>query len=170
MSLDFYIFFRILSSALIKKPGTMHPKSFKSKLVAMFVVAFVCLNAGGFVCVAHCQASLRSLAASRDHCPLKKKSGHCDPAKFENSGSAAETSDSIGTNKIECCRMAFSFIAAPLEKRAFSIAAAATPVVVRIEPVTPAAFDIARQTPPPAYRGPPLDRRVERLKHCIIRI
>lgn len=138
-----------------------------TKLIAIFVVVFICLNAGGFVCVAYCQSSLKSFADSQDHCPLQKSSEHCDPAEKADLPDGA---DSIGTNKIECCRMAFSFIAAPLEKRTFSAQVATLPVIVQLDPVKPTVFADSRQTPLPTYRGPPLDRRVERLKHCLIRI
>lgn len=146
----------------------MQPESLKIRLVAVFLVAFVCLNAGGFVCVAYCQSSMRSLAAAANHFPLQKKADHCDPSKSENG--SREASDSVGTDKIECCRMAFNFVGGPLEKRTFSGETAAAPVAIEIDWTPPALSAGLRQNPPPAYRGPPLDRRGERLKHCVIRI
>jgi hypothetical protein len=145
----------------------MHPKSFKIKVLAVFLVAFVCLNAGGFVCVAYCQTALSSVGEEQDHCPLKKKSSHCDPGMTAD---VPDVSDSAGTNKVECCRMAFSFIAAPLEKRTFAAEVTQAIAAVKVEPGPLAVIAPHHPDSTPAYRGPPLDRRGERLKHCIIRI
>lgn len=135
----------------------------QSRVVAIFVLAFICLNAGGALCVAYCQTF--DLAAEPEHCPLKKKTNHCDPSE-----DPSNVVDKIGSHEMDCCPMTVSFFAGPVEKPSFSIEPAVfTPVpVVRLS--TPRALLKPHDTPFPAYRGPPLDRRVERLKHCIIRI
>ena len=133
------------------------------RVFAIFVLAFICLNAGGALCVAYCQTF--DIAAEPEHCPLKKKAEHCDPS--ENSSNLVSV---IGSHEMDCCPMTVSFFAGPVEKPSFSIEAAVfTPVpVVRL--ATPVVRLKPHNTPFPAYRGPPLDRRVDRLKHCIIRI
>ena len=145
----------------------MHVKSSKVKLIAIFLVTFVCLNAGGAVCVAYCQTAMETLSASQDHCPLKKKASHCDPELQNNGFSAAE---SVGNGQIDCCAMTVSLIAAPIEKRTSLFGSAAALVSVKFRTDFPAALEPAWQISPPRYRGPPLDRRADRLKHRIIRI
>jgi hypothetical protein len=145
----------------------MHAKSSKFKLIAIFLVAFVCLNAGGAVCVAYCQTAMETLSASQDHCPLKKKASHCDPDVVEN---GFPTAESAGNGQIDCCAMTVSFIAAPIEKRFFSFEPAAALVSLKVRTGFPSAFESAGLASPPPYRGPPLDRRADRIKHRIIRI
>jgi hypothetical protein len=144
----------------------MHSKSLTTKLIAVFLVAFVCLNAGGAMCVAYCQSVLEKASVLADHCPLKKKAAHCDPVKSEEGTSVA----SLGSNEIDCCPMTVSFIGAPIEKRNLSFEAAAISLVAAVRAELPAVPARAARVSPPAYRGPPLDRRVERVKNCIIRI
>ena len=145
----------------------MDPKSFRIKLIAVFLVAFVCLNAGGALCVAYCRSVLEKASDPAEHCPLKKKASHCDT---ENSEPVAAVA-SLAGNKIDCCPMTISFIGAPIEKKSlfFEPAAVALVVPVRHDPPS-VTLNAASQISPPAYRGPPLDRRVERVKNCIIRI
>lgn len=145
----------------------MHAKSLRVKLIGIFLVAFVCLNAGGAVCVAYCRTVVEAVAASSDHCPLKKKASHCDPAK---KGETASAEDSVGADRIDFCTMTVSFIGAPIEKRTFSLEISAAAVPTWSTADFPISFQAARQNPPPAYRGPPLDRRIERIKHRLIRI
>ncbi|MGD9562137.1 MAG: hypothetical protein AB7F88_07945 [Pyrinomonadaceae bacterium] len=135
-------------------------------ITSLFIIAFVCLNAGGAVCVAYCQSALEAIAASEEHWPLKKKAAHCDPAQSDQQEKA---SAAVG-NEINCCPMTLSFVGAPFEKRTFHFETAEFPVIAKSDFAAPATLISSRQTFPPAYRGPPRDRRVERLKHCIIRI
>ena len=145
----------------------MHAKSLRIKLIAVFLVAFVCLNAGGAVCVAYCQTAVEAVIASKDHCPLKKKASHCDPGKGEDT---APSADSIGSSKIDCCVMTVSFIAAPIEKRVFSFQVPAVLVLTDSRPNLPISFQPTRKILPSAYRGPPLDHKVDRIKNRVIRI
>jgi hypothetical protein len=145
----------------------MHSKSFKTKLIAVFLVAFVCLNAGGAMCVAYCQSALEKVSASTEHCPLKKKADHCDPDLTEEAGA---TANSFGSNEIDCCPMTVSFIGGPIEKRSITFETAAISAVATIRHEAPTLPHKALQILPAAYRGPPMDRRVERVKNCIIRI
>lgn len=133
------------------------------KLTSIFVAAFICLNAGGAMCVAYCQAF--DTVAESEHCPLKKTSEDCD-------GQAEQSSDSAAVlgHELDCCPMTVSFFAGPIEKSSFSFDAAAeiaevpqTSIAVRFAGLT---FSDRSYS----YRGPPLDRRTDRLKHCLIRI
>jgi hypothetical protein len=135
------------------------------RLTALFVIAFICLNAGGAMCVAYCQNIDET--AEAEHCPLQKLSDHCDKAQNNKNPSAAY----LGYHSPDCCPMTVSFFAGPIEKSSFSFDTAhvaetspveySLPVFVPIRTTFTATFN---------YRGPPLDHRVDRLKHCIIRI
>lgn len=144
----------------------MHSKPLKTRLIAVFLVAFVCLNAGGTVCVAYCQSAMDAIASSEEHCPLKKKAEHCDPQPPNNKDSAAKAAGEA----IDCCPMTLSFVGAPFEKRVISADTADIPASVKTKFTSPVAFLTPFATSPPAYRGPPLDRRGDRVKHCLIRI
>src|SRR5688500_5530036 len=129
----------------------MHPLSFKNKVIAIFLVAFVCLNAGGAVCVAYCQSAMEAIAASEDHRP-QKKAAHCDPA----GGNRQETADAVESSKPDCCTMTLSFVGAPIEKRTISFETAEQVIAVKPNFTGPAIFRPSGQSSPPAYRGPPL--------------
>lgn len=145
----------------------MHQKSLKTKLIAIFLVAFVCLNAGGAMCVAYCQSTDKPTTAGADHCPLKKKARHCDPSNQDQNESAV---NSFRSNEIGYCPMTVSFIAGPIEQKIFSFETVAAPSAAKAEVLPPVFFGHAGQPAMPAYRGPPLDQRPDRLKRCIIRI
>jgi len=145
----------------------MHLKSFKTKLIAVFLVAFACLNVGGAMCVAYCQSVLERASASAEHCPLKKKADLCD---HDSSGQAEAPANSVGSNEVDCCPMTVGFVGGPIEKRTVTFETAAVAVVATLRHETPTLSDKAAQILPPAYREPPLDRRAERVKNCVIRI
>lgn len=132
-------------------------------ITALFIVAFVCLNVGGAACVAYCQAFDLS---KTEHCPLQKVSNHCDKTSKRVSDPDAITA----ADEVDCCPFAVTFIAAPVENTNYSFnTAAAIPVqALSISPV----FVAGRKqvTKGIAYRGPPMDRRIDRLKNCLIRI
>lgn len=143
----------------------MHQNSLKVKLVAFFVVAFVCLNAGGAVCVAYCRSTLESIIAAH-HCPLGEKSAHCDSADSLADRAAA----AAAANGATCCQMTIGFIGAPIEKRTPFSDAAVVPAKTIPEKFF---FRFSGRPSLPlieAYRGPLRDRRIDRLKHCLIRI
>ena len=136
------------------------------KLMAFFVMAFICLNAAGALCVAYCQSF--DLRADTEHCPLAKSSERCDKSK--NSENPPTASFAVDGDEMGCCPMTVSFFAGPVEKKQFSIQSV---VAVPVPNYAPApAFTFAAKIFPSelAYRGPPLDRRVDRLKHCVLRI
>jgi hypothetical protein len=135
------------------------------RLTTVFVVAFICLNAGGAACVAFCQ-SLDS-ATQTEHSPLEKLSKHCNKAKNRASDSGAIVTT---TGEADCCPFTISFVAAPVESnQTFPDIVAATPVPGLLpSPVLYAGHKSATRGTP--YRGPPKDHRIERLKNCILRI
>ena len=143
----------------------MYIHSKKIRLAALFVVTFICLNAGGAVCVAYCQSMMQA-EATAEHCPLKKSDSHCNKkSNVETPGATA-----IAGDEIFCCSVSVGFLPAPIEKSFRFVTAAATSVV---ETPTPESqlISIPGFTSTFDYRGPPpLDRRVERIKHRLLRI
>ena len=136
-----------------------------TRFVALFVVAFICLNAGGAVCVAYCQTF--DLKADAEHSSTQIVSGHCDRAAnhSDDSNAIAEPTDDM-----DCCPFTTTFVGAPVEKS--SLALDATAAFPSQEPQVSPVFIVrrGRTVDRTAYRGPPMDRRVDRLKHRIIRI
>jgi hypothetical protein len=129
------------------------PKPFQTKFAAAFLLLFVCLNAGGAVCVAYCRSVV--LNAKSDHCPLAKQERHCDKTKLSEDNGPA-----LAATKFDCCPMLVSFVPGTLEpNQRFNVATAAVPA--SDVPSTPAVeiprfqFHII-----PAYRGPPKDGSV----------
>ena len=143
----------------------MSTHSIKTKLLAIFIVAFVCLNAGGGACLVYCRTTN---VVETEHCPLKKTVEHCDKSVSKGPKRA---SISLGTAAITCGPMTGSFFSGPIEKNASSLARPA--VAAASQPRSfHLAFSMNRSSPDPvSYRGPPpLDSRVLRIRHCIIRI
>jgi hypothetical protein len=146
----------------------MHPRSKKIKLIAFFLVTFVCLNTGGAVCLVYCQKAISALAAAPDHCPMKRAGSHCDPA---NDTKGDGPSLSVSGTSMECCPMTVTFVGAPIEKRAFAFERTATALLAPVpQTATPLAGERVIHRTLPAYRGPPLDRRADRVKQRVIRI
>ncbi len=145
----------------------MQRRSLTTKFLSLFLVAFVCLNAGGALCVAYCQSSIEASHVPKDHCPLKKKAEHCDPGQQKQD---IQEIAKVGGSQADCCPMTVSFIAAPIEKSSFSVKAPATALIAAFESAEPVNFTRIKINIPTAYRGPPLDQRTSRLKNCVIRI
>jgi hypothetical protein len=144
----------------------MFRRHIATRLIALFVTAFICLNAGGAVCVAYCQAF--DIAAEQENHTPDGQSEHCDKSKVENDGPVLAAA---GDHELDCCPMTVSFFAGPIEKKAFSVDADAS------MPASEAAYlasqpfvAVYRISPAYYYRGPPLDRRVERIKNRVFRI
>ena len=143
----------------------MTTHSVKTRLLAVFVVAFVCLNAGGGACVAYCQAMA---AAEADYCPLKKKSKHCDKPADSDVGSQAT---SFASYEFDYCPMTVSLLAGLVEKKPIPVTDSVRTIVVTSAPPHPFASFAAIFTATLNYRGPPLlDRRIERIKHQLLLI
>jgi hypothetical protein len=122
------------------------------------------LNAGGLLCVAYCQDW--EFTASADHCPIAKASDcdKTDEITFESDAVAVED------HSADCCPFTISFFAAPVEKPNSSVDAPAASLLEK--PAVPLPVGAARHTSRshPDYRGPPRDRRTDRIKHRVFRI
>src|SRR5688572_6168404 len=122
-----------------------------TRFVALFIVAFICLNAGGAVCVAYCQTF--DLKADAEHSSNQKGAGHCDRA-------ANHTYDSNvidePTGEMDCCPFTTTFVGAPVEKSSLALdAIAAFPSQeAQVSPVFVAGHK--RSVSDTAYRGPPI--------------
>jgi|SRR5687767_6672370 len=140
--------------------------SIKTKILALFVVAFVCLNAGGAVCVTYCQ-TFEITAEESEHCPLKKTEDHCDKGASEPRADAI----AFGGDELDCCPMTVSFFAGPIEKASFDISPIVATLVVKTTVLRRSEIFIRTFTSAFDYRGPPpLDRRVDRIKHRLLLI
>ena len=133
----------------------------------MFVLAFICLNAAGAACVAYCK-TWETASQESEHCPLKKTADHCD-----KSAEASPDSDSVTlkADEFECCPMTISIVAAPIEKRVDTITPALAVAAVLPATFRPKENPLRYFTHSFDYRGPPpLDRRVDRIKHRVLLI
>ena len=139
------------------------PKPFQSKFIAAFLLLFVCMNAGGAVCVAYCRSVIS--AATEAHCPLPKKESHCDKSAPTSDGGPA-----LAATKFDCCPMIVSFIPGTLEtKQNIKVAVAPTPA----SHITTAYFVTIPRSQfqnIPAYRGPPKDETVLHITNRTLRI
>lgn len=139
------------------------PKPFQAKFIAAFLLLFVCMNAGGAVCVAYCRSVVFN--AKAEHCPLAKQEKHCDkPASANNDN------PSIAATKFDCCPMIVSFIPGTLEpKQNFNLIAVVIPAA-NFAPTFGVEIHRNRFMDFPAYRGPPKDERVLHITNRILRI
>ena len=136
----------------------MNRHSAQTKLISLFVLAFICLNAGGAVCVAYCRTS----DGASPNSAVGKPVHHCEKAPKD----PEETGPAItAARELRPCPMTVSFIAGPVEKHTlptYKSQAAAMPIIGISTPTAPM-FNPAAV--PVAYRGPPLiDRRPDRIK------
>jgi hypothetical protein len=146
----------------------MSPISIKTKLLSVFVMAFLCLNAGGAVCLVYCTAPA-TLAASAEHCPLPKVSqAHCPHAnKAETPKGDVTVAES---NAVSCCTLAINVFVAPIERKQVSheLAAVAPEKLVVSTPLfefSPTTFVL-----PFEHRSLIRDRRSERIRNRVFRI
>ena len=145
----------------------MARSSLKIRLLALFVVAFVCLNMGGALCVAYCQSFDHSKTEA-DHCPLKKTSEDCHGPRSKKDDRNSFTESA---RKLECCPMTVSFFGAPVEKNLYSFGQLLKAAVDQPRLSTPIELSSVRDGSISNYRGPPLiDRRVLRIKNRLLRI
>jgi len=135
--------------------------SFKTRFLALFVTIFVCLNGAGAACVAYCQ-TMDEPEETADHCPLKKLSADCDSER---------PSLSSHNGGFDCCPMTVSFLAAPVEKGSFSVKHSAAVETVKTEQFVLSFRSYTPLQSSISYRGPPpLDRRIDRIKHRVLLI
>lgn len=146
----------------------MFAKQNFSRGVSVFVLAFLCFNFAGALCLTACTQffAAKTNAASDAHL-----SDHCKQAK-----KAAEERDRDST-KVEigaasCCMMPVAMFGVPVEKRPeinVVPVVAALPAAINSEFSAPALHS-ASLPATPVYRPPPLDRRGERILHAVFRI
>jgi hypothetical protein len=134
------------------------------RYLSIFVLAFLCLNAGGALCLTHC--SLERVAAADEFAGL---SDHCKAIKL------AEKADSDGTTAADtdisvCCSVPVAIVAAPIEKKLEFEKAAAAALVPQAANMPVVAASLDAEPSIPVYRPPPLDRRGDRLLHCVMLI
>ena len=136
-----------------------------TRFVSLFVVAFLCLNAGGALCLTYCSQKASANSARADESLL---SDHCRKAKKQ----AEKRSDnsSVTPDEAACCMLPVGMFPAPVEKSlSYSVVLAGTVEIPNFDYSAPVILDVSSKHIP-VYRPPPLDRRVERLLNCVIRI
>jgi hypothetical protein len=131
-----------------------------TKFISIFLLTFVCLNAGGAMCVTYCLTSERPAQASASH--------HCESAEDESGDGRVSL---LPARDAGPCPMTASLIGGPIER----------PIVTKLK-VLPAAVAspehfrthfprFRNYRAPVAYRGPPLlDHRIERIRHVVLLI
>ncbi|MFZ1699755.1 MAG: hypothetical protein WBO10_01385 [Pyrinomonadaceae bacterium] len=135
--------------------------------IAAFVLAFLCLNAAGALCLGVCFGERTVLEASTSNLHLSE---HCRQAAKQ-----AEDRDKdrrkIEAGEAACCMLPIAMFAVPVEEqmRVDVVQAVATLPADHFKPIF-APAEAAFQGGFPVYRPPPLDRRVERVLNCVIRI
>ncbi|MGE3466192.1 MAG: hypothetical protein AB7J13_04605 [Pyrinomonadaceae bacterium] len=137
------------------------------RTLAALVLAFICLNVGGIFCLSYCHQLTMAASVVSDDPHLSE---HC--RQMKKAAEERNTGDRIDANEASCCMMPVSLFAAPLEKQTRLdriVMADAVPAAVGFKYPAPALADLD-DVATPVYRPPPLDRRVDRLLNCVIRI
>lgn len=134
--------------------------------MAMFVLAFLCLNVGGVLCLTYCSQMAMAAHAKTDDSHL---SDHCRRAR--QGAEEKNQNSSFNADEAACCMMPIALFAAPLEKRTtfITVLVAEVPAAVEFDHSAPALVG-HEELAVPVYRPPPLDHRVDRLLNCVIRI
>lgn len=142
----------------------MKPATATTRLIAFFVVAFLCLNAGAFVCLAYCG---KAFAATAESCPLKKAGvSHCPHSQPVNNNNG----ESFSGNSATCCMLPVGVFAAPLENNNVTITAVPVAQAIQTLEFAPVILAASRQLPKFYYRPPPNDARYERVRNQVFRI
>ena len=141
----------------------MFSKPIHIKSIAAFLLLFVCMNAGGAVCVAYCRNVV--LSASAEHCPIPKQERHCD-TPLPNSGDIT----ALAATKFDCCPMIVSFIPGTLEAKQRIGETPTASAVLNFTPRLSLELLKYRFSIIPAYRGPPKDESVLHITNRTLRI
>ena len=132
-------------------------------LISRFVIAFVCLNLGGALCLTYCSQGSRAANAS-----TTAVSSHCQKHRAK---SPPDHSNVVSAEAAACCSMPVSLIAAPIERSdIFSADLAVVPERVNPFLETLQTLSEMRRSIENVYRPPPLDHRTDRLRNCVFRI
>ena len=145
----------------------MNTYALKIRFTALFIVAFICLNAGGALCVAYCRSEGPS--PGKAHPTPEQTSHHCG----KSGGPKKEPVDSVALtdNRLDCCPMTVSFFGGPIEKQVRQSSPTVIALVAKIETAQLERFRVERFATRFNYRGPPpLDRRTDRIKHRLLLI
>lgn len=146
----------------------MTRRSAKIKLLSVFILTFLCLNAGGAVCVAYCQGFTQSVA-QKDHCPLAKFGSHCPKSKDSNEDGPAYVE--FTDNSMDCCVLSVGLIATPFEKKHRTADIVLIAVVEK--PQLPLALVPQTATEKPfyiTYSSAPANKRFTHIKNRVFRI
>ncbi len=135
-----------------------------STLVTRFVIAFVCLNLGGAMCLTYCTQSAKAAPASAQM-----------PSRCEHHKKQAQTpttnNDSASAKAAACCAMPVSLIATPVEERGIvNITDTVAISTVIGKPSEIFRTFTANRVVERVYRPPPLDQSSVRLRNCVFRI
>ena len=135
----------------------------KTKLISLFVLAFVCLNAMGAACVGYCRIS------GMPDDSAQQSSHHCEMAlKAEPDESVPSIGKDLASKP---CPMTVSFFGGPIEKHQAPTAKAIVTTARAADGFPGVLFASDSLLATFSYRGPPLlDRRVERIKHRLLLI
>lgn len=140
----------------------------QSKLLIVFISAFLCLNLSGSFCLAYCQ--IKDVKAEAEHCPLAKlDKENCPKTKGGVRSDSTLQENSIGGSAIDCCLPAINVFVGTLEKNQFP-AQTTVAVINKFSLAKPAAFEKVQYTPEFSYQKPLFDYRTARLKNCVFRI
>lgn len=147
-------------------PG-MNPVSIKTKLLSLFILAFLCLSAGGAVCLAYCTTPLK--AAQAEHRPLPKASQtHCPRAGESQTPKGDITL--AESNAVSCYTLAINVFVAPIERKQFSHDLTAVASEKRLVSAPVFAYPSTTFIQPLIVRSLMRDRRSERIKNRVFRI
>jgi len=143
----------------------MRHSPLRTKLAVLFVLAFLCLNVGGTVCLAYCVGGTMPKASS-GHCPHHKAAHH--PHKEDSPNQAAGFATE--SNPVTCTALAINFFSAPLEKKQSPADAVLISEQPLVRPFSVPAVFVAQAPPPATFTPPKIDTRDLRVKNCVIRI
>ena len=138
-----------------------------NRILAAFVVSFLCLNAVGLLCLSYCGGSV---LASSSHCERMMSAAHCPHARQQANEVAANSSPSVSVRPPSCCMMPVRMIAVPVENLFSQTAIAMLPLPEDRAAVATLFERPSRDTPTFVYRPPPLDKRDAPSLTCVIRI
>lgn len=141
-----------------------HISTFRRSL-ALFVLAFLCLNVGGALCLTYCVGVTHARSSSTADPGL---SDHCrHPGKIV---AETEQDPSANARSVSCCLLPIALFVAPIEKRNnFSAVAIETTRAIDVKFVPPVLIS-SHELQSLVYRPPPFDRRIDRIFNGVIRI
>ncbi len=143
----------------------MNVRSITTRVLTVFVLAFICLNGFGALCVAYCQ-TVEASNEKAEHCP-----GGSGVLTKANSATVPDTPavTEIGAND-DCCPLTVAFVAAPIESKQQTPAPSV--MMAELSYIDHVLLKVERpfSNSIPPYRGPPIDRRLDRVMHCVLLI